>query len=465
MFNKILIANRGEIALRIIRTCKEMGIKTVAVYSKADEDSLHVHFADESVCIGPAAPKSSYLLIKHIISAAEICDVDAIHPGYGFLGENAHFAEICRSCNIKFIGPSPEQIKAMGDKVVARETMKKAGVPVTPGSDGEITDQTQAKKIAQKLGFPVIIKASAGGGGRGMRVAHNDASLVQGFHAAKTEAERAFGNGGVYIEKYVDNPHHIEFQILADEHGETIHLGERECSIQRRHQKLIEESPSPFMTSDLRKRMGIAAVKAAKAVKYWNAGTIEFLVDSHKNFYFMEMNTRIQVEHPVTEAVTGIDIVKEQIKIAAGEKLRIRQKDVQFRGHAIECRINAENPYNNFSPSPGKVSLYSPSGGIGVRVDSHVYTGYTIPPFYDSMIAKLIVHADNREQALARCKRALDEFIIEGVHTTIPFTQFILGSKDFVAGNYDTGYIEKVMKSGYFSEASGKPTVKGGAKG
>lgn len=453
MFDRILIANRGEIALRIIRACKELGIETVAVYSKADEDSLHVHYADEAVCIGPPSPLSSYLLIERIISAAEICDVDAIHPGYGFLAENAHFAEICNSCNIKFIGPSPEQINALGNKSVARKTMQKAKVPVIPGSDGEIEDEKTAKKIARNLGFPVIIKASAGGGGRGMRIAHNDASLIQGFHAARTEAEKAFGNPGIYIEKYIENPRHIEFQILADEHGNTVHLGERDCSMQRRHQKLIEESPSPVLTSDLRRKMGDAAIRAAKAANYTNAGTIEFLLD-RKNFYFMEMNTRIQVEHPVTEEITGIDLIKEQIRIASGKKLSFRQKDIRFKGHAIECRINAENPYNNFTPSPGKIEFYCPPGGIGIRIDSHVYNGYTISPYYDSMIAKLIIHAEDRKQAIATVNRALDEFIIEGVSTSIPFTQFIMSSREFVAGNYDTGYIERVMKAGHFGTVS-----------
>jgi len=450
MFDRILIANRGEIALRIIRACKELGIETVAVYSQADEHSLPVQHADEAVCIGKAPSTESYLQIPQIISAAEICDVDAIHPGYGFLAENAHFAEICNNCNIKFIGPGPEPIKALGDKAMARETMVKAGVPITPGSEGEITAEKEAKKLARKLEYPVIIKASAGGGGRGMRIAHNDASLIQGFHAARTEAERAFGNGAVYIEKYIENPRHIEFQILADEHGNVVHLGERDCSIQRRHQKLIEETPSPVLTPELRKKMGDAAVKAAQAADYTNAGTIEFLLDRDGNFYFMEMNTRIQVEHPVTEAVTGIDLIKEQIKIAAGEKLAFSQQDIQFNGHAIETRINAENPFNNFTPSPGRIDFYVPSGGIGVRIDSHVYTGYIIPPHYDSMIAKLIVHAGNRAEAISRSNRALDEFVIEGVETTIPFARFIIGTKDFLAGNYDTGYIEQVMKSGTF---------------
>ncbi len=452
MFERVLIANRGEIALRIVRACKEMGIESVMVYSQADETSLPVQLADHAVCIGPAPSTESYLLIEQIISVAEICDVDAIHPGYGFLAENAHFAEVCERCKIKFIGPGPDQINSLGDKSMARKTMLKAGVPITPGSDGEIDDEATAEKIANEMGYPVIIKASAGGGGKGMRVAHNQSSLIQGFHAAKTEAERAFGNGAVYIEKYIENPKHIEFQILADEHGNVVHLGERDCSTQRRHQKLIEESPSPGLSKELRDQMGNAAVKAAKAANYTNAGTIEFLLSSKNEFYFMEMNTRIQVEHPVTEEITGIDLIKEQIRIAAGEKLSFTQEDINFSGHAIECRINAENPYKNFTPSPGKVELFSAPGGMGTRIDSHVYSGYTISPHYDSMIAKLIVHADTREEAIAKCERALDEFIIKGVHTSIPFTKFLLGSKDFLEGKYDTGYIERIMKSGLFEE-------------
>ena len=451
MFGRILIANRGEIALRIIRACKELEIETVAVYSQADEFSLHTQLADHAICIGSPQSSSSYLLIEQIISTAEICDVDAIHPGYGFLAENAHFAEICASCNIKFIGPTPEAINTLGDKSIARRTMVNAGVPVTPGSNGEISDEKSAEKIAGEIGYPVIIKASAGGGGKGMRIAHNNASLIQGFHAASSEAEKAFGNGGVYIEKYIENPRHIEFQILADEHGNVVHLGERDCSIQRRHQKLIEESPSPALNSKLRKEMGDVAVKAAKAANYSNAGTIEFLLTGDE-FYFMEMNTRIQVEHPVTEEITGIDLIKEQLKIAAGKKLSFKQKDISFSGHAIECRINAEDAYNDFAPSPGKVDLYNPAGGMGVRVDSHVYSGYTISPYYDSMIAKLIIHAPDRDSAIKKCKRALDEFLVEGVKTTIPFTQFLLDSADFIAGKYDTGYIERVMKHGMFKE-------------
>jgi acetyl-CoA carboxylase biotin carboxylase subunit len=451
MFDRVLIANRGEIALRIIRACKELGVETVAVYSQADEYSLHAQMADHAICIGPAQSSLSYLLIEQIISAAEICDVDAIHPGYGFLAENAHFQEVCESCNIKFIGPKAEQINALGDKATARQTMIAAGVPVTPGSDGEIDDEEGAKKIAAEMGYPVIIKASAGGGGKGMRVAHNDASLIQGFHAAKSEAEKAFGNAGVYIEKYIENPRHIEFQIIADEYGNVVHLGERDCSIQRRHQKLIEESPSRVLSEKMRVAMGDAAVKAAKAANYSNAGTIEFLV-SGDDFYFMEMNTRIQVEHPVTEEITGIDLIKEQLKIASGEKLSYKQEDIKFNGHCIELRINAEDPYNNFTPQPGKVLLYNPPGGMGIRVDSHVYSGYTISPYYDSMIAKLIVYANDRPTALARANRALDEFLIDGVKTTIPFSKFILTSTDFIEGNYDTGYIERIMKRGLFNE-------------
>ena len=452
MFNKILIANRGEIALRVIRACKEMGIKSVVVYSQADEDSLPVRLADQAVCIGPAPSSESYLLIERIISVAEICDVDAIHPGYGFLAENAHFAEVCRSCNITFIGPSPEQMRAMGDKAVARETMRKAGVPITPGSDGVIETEEEALKVAHRLKYPVIIKASAGGGGRGMRIAHNDPSLIQGFHAAKTEAERAFGNGEVYIEKFIVNPKHVEVQILADAYGNVLFLGERDCSMQRRHQKLIEESPSPSISPGLRKKMGEAAVKAAKAVGYVNAGTIEFLLGPNEEFYFMEMNTRVQVEHTVSEMVTGIDIIREQIRIAAGERLGIQQKNIVFSGHAIECRINAENPYRNFAPCPGKITFYSPPGGLGVRVDSHVYNGYRIPPYYDSMIGKLIVHGANRKEALARCRRALEEYMIEGIQTSIPFEQFLLDTKEFIEGNYDTGLIERLVKGGFFEQ-------------
>ena len=453
MFNKVLIANRGEIALRIIRACKEMGIKTVAVYSQADADSLHVRNADTAICIGPAAPGASYLLIDRILSGAAVCHVDSIHPGYGFLSENAYFAEACRKHKITFIGPTPEAMRALGDKNTARDTMKRAGVPTTPGSDGLILSESDALKTAHTLGYPVIIKASAGGGGRGMRIAHTDASLIQSYHAAKSEAEIAFGDGALYMEKYLVNPRHIEFQIIADNYGNVVHLGERDCSIQRRQQKLLEESPSPSLNPKLRERMGAAAVKAAKAANYSNVGTIEFLLTDKEEFYFMEMNTRVQVEHPVTEQVTGVDIIKEQIRVAAGEKLSFRQKDIKVTGHAIECRINAENPARNFAPCPGLVKLFVPAGGPGVRVDTHVYTGYRIPPYYDSMIAKLIVVGADREQALARCRRALDEFIVEGVSTTIPFSQLIMSNKDFIAGHYDTGFIERMMQTG--NEASG----------
>jgi acetyl-CoA carboxylase biotin carboxylase subunit len=443
LFKKILIANRGEIALRIIRTCKEMGIKTVAVYSEADRYSLHVRFADEAVCIGPGPSKESYLNIPRIIAAAEITNAEAIHPGYGFLAENAMFAEICESSGIKFIGPTPDAIEAMGDKALAKETMRKAGVPVIPGSDGVVETLEQAREIANEIGYPIMLKAAAGGGGKGMRMVKNDEELENAWQTARAEAEAAFGNPAVYIEKFIEKPRHIEIQILADEHGNVIHLGERDCSIQRRHQKLIEESPSPIVTPELREAMGQAAVKGAKSVKYRNAGTIEFLVDKDGNFYFMEMNTRIQVEHPVTEMVYGIDIVREQIKIASGEKLGIKQKQIKPNGHAIECRINAEDPFNGFRPSPGKITALHFPGGLGVRVDSHIYQEYVVPPYYDSMIAKLIVHAKNRDEAIARMLRALDEFVIEGIHTTIPFHIKILNSPQFRSGvDYDTKYID-----------------------
>ncbi len=447
LFNKILIANRGEIALRVIRACRELGIKTVAVYSLADADSLPVREADEAVCIGPAQAAASYLMIDRILSVAAISNADAIHPGYGFLAENAYFAEACRKHNITFIGPTPEAMRALGDKAVARETMVKAGVPVTPGSDGLINTEDEAIAMADKLGYPVIVKATAGGGGRGMRIAYDKAELIQGFHAAHTEAENAFGDGSLYMEKYIINPRHIEFQILADEHGNVVHLGERDCSVQRRNQKLIEESPSPALSSDLRQKMGEAAVKAAQASGYTNAGTIEFLLTEGDKFYFMEMNTRVQVEHPVTEELTGVDIVKEQIRIAAGEKLSVCQDDIKFSGHVIECRINAENPETRFTPCPGEVKLLVPAGGIGVRVDTHVYSGYRIPPYYDSMIAKLIVKAPNREQALIRCRRALDEFIVDGIKTTIPFSKKILNEQEFVSGQYDTGFVARTFFS------------------
>ena len=445
MFSKILIANRGEIALRIIRACREMGIKTVAVYSEADADSLHVRLADEAICIGKAASSSSYLNIPSLISAAEITDVEAIHPGYGFLAENAHFAEICESCQIKFIGPSPENMRLMGDKMTAKDTMKKAGIPVIPGSKDVIKTKEEALKTAKKIGYPVIIKASAGGGGKGMRVCHNDVRLVSAFMTAQSEAESAFGNPDVYIEKYIDEPRHVEFQIIADEKGNVVHLGERDCTIQRRHQKLIEESPSPSITNNMRKKMGEAAVKGAKAVDYCSAGTIEFLVDG-ENFYFMEMNTRIQVEHPVTEMVTGVDIVKEQIRVAAGQKLSIKQDDIEFKGSSIECRINAEDTDNDFRPCPGKISALYVPGGIGVRVDTHVYAGYQISPFYDSMIAKLIVHGNTREEAIDIMKRALEEFLVEPIKTTVDFHKQILSDSDFRKGNISTHFVDKFIK-------------------
>ncbi|MGB3114399.1 MAG: acetyl-CoA carboxylase biotin carboxylase subunit [Candidatus Omnitrophota bacterium] len=446
MFSKILIANRGEIALRVIRACREMEIKTVAVYSEADKDSLHVRFADEAVCIGKSQSKESYLNIPAIISAAEVADVEAIHPGYGFLSENAHFVEICESCKITFIGPPPMAISKMGDKSVARETMKKARIPVVPGSEGVIKDEKEVLKVAEKIGYPVMIKASAGGGGKGMRIAHNRESLISGFHMAKNEAQAAFGNNEIYIEKYIDEARHIEVQVLADKFGNTIHVRERECSIQRRHQKLIEETPSPAINEKLRDKMGKIAIKAAKAVNYFSAGTVEFILDKQGNFYFMEMNTRIQVEHPITEMITGIDLLKEQIRIAAGEKLAFQQQDIGCHSHSIECRINAEDPDNNFMPSPGKVTFYSPSGGIGVRIDSHLYTGYSIPPYYDSLIAKLIVHADDRKQAIDRMRRALGEFMVEGIKTTIPFHLKVLNHGDFQRGNYSTKFIEEKLK-------------------
>jgi acetyl-CoA carboxylase biotin carboxylase subunit len=449
MFDKILIANRGEIAVRIIRACKELGIRTMAVYSKADANSLHVQLADEALCIGEGPSKDSYLKIDRIISAAEVGDVEAIHPGYGFLAENAHFAEVCENCNIKFIGPSSSAIRGMGDKVAARDTMKKAGVPVVPGSDGPVENEQDALKIARKIGYPVIVKAAGGGGGRGMRVAHNDPALVKGFHTARNEAERAFSNSMVYIEKYIENPRHIEFQILADRKGKILHLGERDCSLQRRHQKLLEESPSPIMTPDLRKKMGKAAIKAAEAVKYVNAGTVEFLYsEALKEFYFIEMNTRVQVEHPVTEEVTGIDIIKEQLRIAAGEELGYDQKDIQFTRCAIECRINAEDPFNNFQPCPGKIEFMHVPGGHGVRVDKHAYSGYIIPPHYDSLLAKLICYGTTRRDAIDRMTRALDEFMIRGVHTTIPLHKLILKDPNFRRGRYSTAFIERLMTTG-----------------
>jgi len=445
VFNKILIANRGEIALRIIRACKELGIRTVAVYSEADVDSLHAQLSDEAICIGRAPSSDSYLKIDRIMSAAEISDVDAIHPGYGFLAENAHFAEVCATCNIKFIGPHPTAIRIMGDKNAAREQAIKAGVPVSPGSDGVVETEHDALKVAKRIGYPVMIKAVAGGGGRGMRAAHNDVSLVQGYYAARGEAEKAFGNSGVYVEKMVDRPHHIEFQVMGDSHGRLVHLGERDCSIQRRNQKIVEECPSPLLDRKLRKQMGDCSVQLAESVGYENAGTIEYLVDRHGNFYFIEMNTRIQVEHPVTEEVYSCDLVKEQILIAGGAHLSERITTAQPRGHAVECRINAEDPANNFQPSPGTIDLYYSPGGRGVRVDSHVYSTYTVPPHYDSMIAKLICVGSSRESAIRRMRRALSEYLISGIKTTIPFHVQIMQNPDFILGDFDTSFVEKMI--------------------
>ena len=440
MFKKILIANRGEIALRIIRTCKEMGINTVAVYSTADKDSLHVRFADEAVCIGPPPSRDSYLNIPRIMAAAEITNADAIHPGYGFLSENSKFSAICAEHGVKFIGATPEQIDAMGDKSNAKDTMKRAGVPTIPGSDGLLTDVKTGLKIAKQIGYPVILKATAGGGGRGMRIVWKPEDLEPAWSSAKQEAGAAFGNDGMYLEKYIEEPRHIEIQIAGDQYGKACHLSERDCSIQRRHQKLLEETPSPFMTAELREKMGEAAIKAAQAVKYEGVGTVEFLVDKHRNFYFMEMNTRIQVEHPVTEEVINYDLIKEQIKIAAG--IPITGKNYFPAMHAIECRINAEDPYNGFRPSPGKITTLHVPGGHGVRVDSHIYAGYVIPSNYDSMIAKLITIAQTREEAINTMERALSEFVIEGVKTTIPFHQQLMRHPDFRSGNYTTKFLE-----------------------
>ncbi len=440
MFKKILIANRGEIALRIIRTCKEMGIPTVAVYSTADKDSLHVKFADEAVCIGKPSSSDSYLNIPHIMAAAEITNADAIHPGYGFLAENAKFAEICGQHNIKFIGPTPDMINKMGDKITAKETMINAGVPVVPGSEGLLEGVAHAKKEAKKMGYPVIIKATAGGGGKGMRIVWKDSEIEKAFENAKAEAPVSFKNDGLYMEKYVEEPRHIEIQVAGDQYGKVCHLSERDCSIQRRHQKLVEESPSPFMTDDLRQRMGDAAIKAASAINYEGVGTIEFLVDKHRNFYFMEMNTRIQVEHCVTEEVINYDLIKEQIKIAGG--VPISGNNYEPKMHAIECRINAEDPYNDFRPSPGKITNLHTPGGHGVRIDSHIYAGYTIPPYYDSMIAKIIAVAQTREEAIDTMSRALSEYVIEGIKTTIPFHQQLMQNEDFRKGNFTTKFME-----------------------
>ncbi|MCZ6776989.1 MAG: acetyl-CoA carboxylase biotin carboxylase subunit [Ignavibacteria bacterium] len=440
MFNKVLIANRGEIALRIIRVCKQFGIKTVAVYSEADRDSLHVRFADEAVCIGPPPSLESYLKVPRIIAAAEVTNADAIHPGYGFLAENASFAEICTTSGMKFIGPNADMISAMGDKAFAKETMKKAGVPVVPGSEGVVKSVGQALEIARSIGMPIILKAVAGGGGRGMRIVREEPELEAAFQTAQHEAEQGFGNPDIYVEKYIEEPHHIEIQVFGDQHGNVIHLGERDCSIQRRHQKLIEESPSPFVDQDMRERMGEAAVKGCKAVNYENAGTIEFLVDKDKNFYFMEMNTRIQVEHPVTEQVTGHDLIKLQLRAAAGEKLPL--KKIRQRGHAIECRINAEDPSNNFRPSPGTITDFHMPGGFGVRVDTHSYTGYRVPPHYDSLIAKLIVYAQTREGAVNKMASSLEEFTVEGIKTTIPFHRQVMQNEMFRSGQFDTHFLD-----------------------
>ncbi|MBB6454224.1 acetyl-CoA carboxylase biotin carboxylase subunit [Salirhabdus euzebyi] len=444
MIKRLLVANRGEIAVRIIRACKEMGIQTIAVYSTADKEALHVKLADEAYCIGPVTSKESYLNVTNIMSLATLTEADAIHPGYGFLAENADFAEICKECNVIFVGPSAYSIQKMGTKDVARETMKSAGVPIVPGSDGIIENVDEGIKIADEIGYPVIIKATAGGGGKGIRVARTKEELIKGIRVTQNEAETAFGNPGVYLEKYIEDFRHVEIQVIADQHGNTVHLGERDCTVQRRLQKLIEETPSPAITPEIREKMGQAAVRAAEAVDYHGAGTIEFIFDHNTNeFYFMEMNTRIQVEHPVTEMVTGIDLIKEQITVANGEKLSFTQDDVTFNGWSIECRINAEDPSKNFMPSPGEVTMYLPPGGLGVRVDSAAYSGWKIPPYYDSMIAKLITYGKTREEAIDRMHRALDEFVIEGIKTTVPFHQRMMKHPVFKEGNFNTKFLEK----------------------
>ena len=444
MFKKVLIANRGEIALRVIRACRELGLQTVAIYSEADHESLHVRFADDEVCIGPPPSRLSYLKIPAIIAAAEITGADAIHPGYGFLAESAEFAEACHNSNITFIGPTPQQIRLMGDKAAARKLAQELAIPVVPGSPGPVAELDQALEIAREIGYPVIIKAAAGGGGKGMRVASDPDNFAQAFQLARNEALGAFNNADVYLEKYLERPRHVEFQILGDQHGRVLHLGERDCSIQRRHQKLIEESPSPGLDQRLRERMGEAATRAAQHIGYVGAGTIEFLLDQDHRFYFMEMNTRIQVEHPVTEMVTNYDLVKEQIRVAAGEELRLLLKGNRLRGHAIECRVNAEDPARGFQPSPGTITAYHPPGGPGVRVDTHIYAGYTVPPFYDSLLAKVIVHGNSRGEALARMSQALDSFIVEGVTTTIPFLKRVIHHPDFMAGCVDTKFLTRV---------------------
>jgi len=443
MFKKVLIANRGEIALRVIRACRELGVETVAVYSEADRESLHVRFADDDVCIGPPPSRQSYLRIPNLIAAAEITGADAIHPGYGFLAENAEFADTCKASNIAFIGPTGDQIRQMGDKATAKRLAQEAGVPIVPGTPGTVQDLDEALKHVEAIGFPVIIKATAGGGGKGMRVAQEAEQFAQSFSLAQNEALAAFGNGEVYVEKYLARPRHVEIQVMGDLHGNVVHFGERDCSVQRRHQKLIEESPSPVLTPELRARMGEAAIRLASAIHYAGAGTLEFLLDEDGSFYFMEMNTRIQVEHPVTEMVTSFDLVKEQIRVASGDPVSFRGDGARLRGHAIECRINAEDPYRNFQPSPGVITAYHPPGGPGVRLDSHIYDGYTVPPYYDSLLAKVIVHGNDREEALARMRQALDSFVLEGVTTTIPFLGRVIRHPDFVAGRVDTKFLER----------------------